>query len=168
MNKWLTRFVPTPAALILTIASSASDTPLPSPAGTSAEPVAFVHAEELERVLPQTCLSCSSCGKRGHMHPQQPPPFGGYLAFHPHPCLDGIGCGAHPSCGMGDLAMGAAADLIDALRDSTPTQLALLVERYSHMVRVNEARRALQLIGCDNRIVASYSSETIPALEALL
>jgi len=64
--------------------------------------------------------------------------------------------------------MAAAADLIDSLKDSTPTQLASLVERYSHMVQVNRARRALQLIGCNERIVASYSSETIPALEALL
>lgn len=60
------------------------------------------------------------------------------------------------------------AELIDSLKDSSPAQLASLVERYSHMVKVNEARRALQLIGCNERIVASYSSGTIPALEALL
>ena len=64
--------------------------------------------------------------------------------------------------------MAEAADLIDALKDSTPPQLASLVERYSHMVKVNETRRVLQLIGCNKRIVASYSSETIPALEAIL
>ena len=168
MNKWLTRFVPTVAALMLTIASSASDTALPSPADMPVEPVAFAHAAELERVLPQACFSCSSCGKRGHEHGEQPLPFGGRWAYHPHPCLQGGGCGFHPECGMGDLAMAAAADLIDSLRDSTPTQLASLVERYSHMVQVNEARRVLQLIGCNKRIVASYSSETIPALEALL
>ena len=163
----LTRFVPTLAALVLTIASSASDPASPPPADTPVEPVAFAYAAELDRVLPQMCLSCSPCGRRGHLHGDRPPPTGGRVAFHPHPCLNGIGCGAHPSCGMGEV-MSAAGDLIESLKTSTPTQLASLVERYSHMLQFNEARRALQLIGCDDRIVASYSSETIPALEALL
>jgi len=168
MNKWLTRFVPTPAALMLTIASSASDTGLPSPADMPVEPVAFAHAAELERVLPQGCFSCSPCGKNAHKHGDRPLPTGGREAYHPHPCLKGGGCDVHPECGTSELAMAAAAELIDSLKDSTPTQLASLVERYSHMVQVNRARRALQLIGCNERIVASYSSETIPALEALL
>ncbi len=166
MKKWLTRFVPTLAALALTIAPSASDTALPSHADMPVEPVAVAHAAaELERVLPQACFSCSSCGKNGHKHGDRPLPTGGRQAFHPHPCLEGGGCDFHPEC---TVTMAAAADLIDSLRDSTPTQLASLVERYSHMVQVNRARRALQLIGCNERIVASYSSETIPALEALL
>ena len=168
MNKWLTRFVPTPAALMLTIASSASDTELPSPADMPVELVAFAHAAELEGVLPQGCFSCSPCGKKGHKHGNQPLPTGGRWAYHPHPCLEGGGCDFHPECGTSELAMGAAADLIDSLKDSTPTQLASLVERYPHMVQVNRARRALQLIGCNEKIVASYPSETIPALEALL
>lgn len=169
MNKWLTRFVPTLAALTLTIAPSASDTALPSPADMRAEPVAFVDAAaELERVLPQACFSCSSCGKNAHKHGDRPLPTGGREAYHPHPCLKGGGCDVRPECGTSELAMAAAVELIDSMRDSTPTQLASLVERYSHMVQVNRARRALQLIGCNERIVASYSSETIPALEALL
>ncbi len=168
MNKSLIRSIPTLAALMLTIASIASDTALPSWADMPLEPVASMDAAELERVLAQACFSCSSCGRRGHVHGEQPLPFGGRWAYHPHPCLQGGGCGVHPQCGTGDLAMGTAADLIDSLRDSTPTQLASLVESYSHMVQVNEKRRALQLVGCDNRIVASYSSETIPALESLL
>lgn len=181
MNKWLTRFVPTLAALTLTIAPSASDTALPSRADTRVEPVAFAHAAaehaaaehaaaehaaaELERALPQACFSCSPCGKNGHKHGDRPLPTGGREAYHPHPCLEGGGCDFHPEC---KVTMAAAADLIDSLKDSTPTQLASLVERYSHMVQVNRARRALQLIWCNERIVASYSSETIPALEALL
>lgn len=166
MNKWLTRFVPTLAALALTIAPSASDTALPSPADMPVEPVAVAHAAaELERVLPQACFSCSSCGKNGHKHGDRPLPTGGRQAYHPHPCLEGGGCDFHPEC---TVTMAAAADLIDSLKDSTPTQLASLVERYSHMVQVNRARRALQLIGCNASIVASYSSETIPALEAVL
>jgi len=166
MNKWLTRFVPTLAALTLAIAPSASDTALPSPADMRAEPVAFADAAaELERVLPQACFSCSSCGKNAHKHGNQPLPSGGREAYHPHPCLEGGGCEFHPEC---EVTMAAAADLIDSLKDSTPTELASLVERYSHMVQVNRARRALQLIGCNEQIVASYSSETIPALEALL
>jgi len=36
------------------------------------------------------------------------------------------------------------------------------------MVKINEDRRALQIVGCNDRIIASYSSRTIPALEALL
>ncbi len=169
MNRWLTRFVPTLAALTLTIAPSASDTALPSPTDLRVEPVAVADAAAaLERVLPQACFSCSPCGKKGHEHGDQPLPTGGRWAYHPHPCLQGGGCEFHPECGMGELAMAAAADLIDSLKDATPTQLGLLVERYAHMVQVNGARRAVQLIGCNERIVASYSSETIPALEALL
>lgn len=168
MNKSLMHFVPTLAALMLTITFSASDTALPSIADRPSEPVAFAHAAELERVLPQACFSCSSCGKKGHKHGDQPLPTGGRWAYHPHPCLQGGGCDFHPECGTSELAMAAAADLIDSMKDSTPTQLASLVERYSHMVQVNKARRALQLIACNNRIVASYSSQTIPALEALL
>ncbi|WP_419934305.1 hypothetical protein [Candidatus Palauibacter sp.] len=168
MNKWLTRFVPMLAALTLTIAPSASDTALPSPADLAVEPVAFAYAAKLEKVLPQMCVSCSPCGKKGHEHTEEAPPAGGVLAYHPHDCLQGGGCDWHPSCGLGDQAMLAAADLIDSLRGSTPAQLASLVERYSHLVQINEARRVLQLIGCNNRIVASYSSQTIPALEALL
>ena len=167
MNKWLLRFVLTLAALILTIASSASDTVSPSPADIPVEPTAFAHAAELERVLPQMCLSCTRCGQNGHRHGERPLPVGGRLAFHPHPCLIGGGCDVHPDCGVGVQAV-AAADLINSLMESTPAQLASLVESYPHMVEVNETRRALQLIGCNNRIVASYSSETIPALEALL
>ncbi len=166
MNKFLTRFVPTLAVLMLTIGSSVSDTALSSPADTPVEPAAF--AAELERVLPQACLSCSPCGKNAHRHGEQPPPTGGRLAYHPHPCLDGGGCEWHPSCGLGDQAMAAAADLINSLRESTQAQLSSLVERYPQMIQINEDRRALQLIGCNNRIVASYSSDTIPALEALL
>ena len=168
MNKWLPRLVPTLAALTLTIASGDSDTVLSSPAHMPLEPVAFAHAAELERVLPQACFSCRSCGKNSHEHGNNPLPSGGRLAFHPHECLAGGSCDLHPECGIGEQAMASAADLIDSLKESTPSQLASLVERYPHMVQVNEARRALQLIGCNKRIVASYSSKTIPALEALL
>ena len=49
INKWLTRFVPMLAALTLTIAPSASDTALPSPADLAVEPVAFAYAAKLER-----------------------------------------------------------------------------------------------------------------------
>ena len=86
-------FVPTPAALMLTIASSASDTELPSPADMPVEPVAFAHAAELEGVLPQGCFSCSPCGKKGHKHGNQPLPTGGRWAYHPHPRSPPVG---HP------------------------------------------------------------------------
>lgn len=151
MNTWLSRFVPSLAALTLSIAPIASDTALPPPADTPIEPVAFAHAAELERVLPQACFSRSSCSKNGHEHGNQPLPFGGRWAYHPHPCIQGGGCDFHPECGTGDLAVAATANLIDSLKGSTPSQLASLVERYSHMVQVNEARRALQLVGCDNK-----------------
>jgi len=43
MSKWVTRFVPTPAALMPTIASGAADTSLPPPADMPVEPVTFAH-----------------------------------------------------------------------------------------------------------------------------
>jgi len=170
MNKLLTHFVP--AIVVLALAVVSSSAVLPPRAETSAEaepaeagPLAL--AVELEAMIPQWCLPCFSCADdNGHPHGYEPSPLGGRVAFHPHGYVEGSNCGSHPSCG-GE-AMSAAADLIDSLMGSTPSQLALLAVRYPNMVRVNESRRALQLVGCNNRVIASYSSKTIPALKALL
>ena len=169
MNKWLTRFVPMLAALTLTIAPSASDTALPSPADLAVEPVAFAYAAKLEKVLRRCACPARRAARKATSTQRRPHlPVASWRTIRMI-ASKAAGCDWHPSCGLvGDQAMLAAADLIDSLRGSTPAQLASLVERYSHLVQINEARRVLQLIGCNNRIVASYSSQTIPALEALL
>ena len=68
----------------------------------------------LDEVLAQRCDPCSTtCPKSGHkILDSKPPPGGGNLAYHPHPCLEySGGCeppprGAHPSCrGGGDFAL---------------------------------------------------------------
>ena len=168
MNKWLNRSVLAFAALILATGSGAIGVASPAVAVVPVDHVALANGMDLDDMLPQMCLSCSPCGKRGHEHGARIPPTGGRAAFHPHPCLEGIGCGSHPKCGMGSEVMSRAADLIESLKTSTPAQLAATVERYPHRMHVNAARGALQLIGCNDQIVASYSYKSIPALKALL
>ena len=62
----------------------------------------------------------------------------------------------------------ALLDLEVAIKRSTPAELAAFVKANPARIRLNHERAALQLVGCNDAIVASYSSETIPALEALL
>jgi len=131
MNKLLTHFVP--AIVVLALAVVSSSAVMPTGAGTPAEaepadvgPLAL--AAELEAMIPQWCLPCTECRHEGHRHGYQPTPVGGYLAYHPHECVDNIGCDSHQSCG--GQAMAAPAELIESLKSSTPGQLALLAEHY--------------------------------------
>ncbi len=168
MNKWLTHNVLAFVALILATGSGAIDVASPAGPVVPVDPIALANGKDLDDMLPQMCLSCSPCGKRGHKHGKRIPTTGGRAAFHPHPCLEGIGCGSHPKCGLGGEIRSAAADLIESLKTSTPAQLAATVERYPHRMHLNAARGSLQLIGCNDQIVASYSYKSIPALKALL
>lgn len=162
--------IPTAIAglLVVAAASGASPDPRGYHDGGIAESPASSIGMALDELLAQVCLTCYPCEKRGHrIEERKPPPNRGYLAFHGYPCLENSGdCGSHPKCtGMGEDAT-AAADLISSLKASTPLELAALLERSPHRVRINKSRKSLQLIGCQNQVVASYSVTSIPALEA--
>lgn len=130
----------------------------------------------LDELLAQECYACEVCDEgNGHeiLNQTDPPPGEGVAAYHDHPCLAGSGgCfgerDPHPRCNGPQFAFSQGSDdVINSLIASTPVQLATLLERYPHRLRINQSRKALQLIGCRNQVVASYSATSIPALAAL-
>ena len=129
-----------------------------------------VIGSELDALLAQKCLVCRPCDEDGHeILNQKPPPTGGHEAYHHYPCLERSGdCSSHPKCGANRDVAAAATDLINSLKASNPMQLAALLERNPHRMRINESRKALQLIGCRDQVVASYSVVSIPALAAFV
>ena len=170
--------IPTGIASLLVVAAVSGSTPNGSvwndPRTTA--PTASSIAMALEDLLAQTCYLCGECGLDGHeILNRRPPPNGGRLGFHPHPCQERAGpCdgdpdrGGHPPCGGVDILVAGSSDVIQTLKASTPDQLTALLASNPHRLRINQSRSALQLIGCENRVVASYSVNTIPALEALI
>lgn len=168
--------IPTTIAGFLVVAAVSGASP--DSRGYDDEVIMESHASSigmaLDEVLAQRCLQCYPCGRHGHRVEERSPARGrgGHMAFHGKPCLEnGGGCDTHTKCrggaGQGDVRT-AATDLINSLKSSTPLQLAALLERNSHRLRINESRKALQLIGCQNQVVASYSVTSIPALEAFV
>ena len=170
--------IPTAMAALVVVAAVSGSTPDGSvwnDARTTA-PTASSVAMALEDLLAQTCYLCSDCGDDGHqILNRRPPPDGGRLASHPHPCQENAGpCdtdprrGGHPRCGVTDILVAGSSDVIQTLKASTPDQLTALLASNPHRLRINRSRNALQLIGCWNQVVASYSVNSIPALEALI
>ncbi len=58
--------------------------------------------------------------------------------------------------------------ILQAIKDATPEDLTALAAKHPDRLRINHDRRALQLVGCGNRIIASYGTMSIPSLEMLL
>ncbi len=174
----LASIIPTAMAALLVVAAvsaSAPDGTVRNHAGTTAPPASSIE-KALEDLLAHTCYMCVGCGDDGHeILNRRPPPDGGNLAFHPHPCQERAGpCdldpkrGGHPPYGGVGILVAGSSDVIQTLKRSTPAQLAALLESAPHRLRINRSRNALQLIGCWNEVVASYSVKSIPALEALI
>lgn len=173
----LASIIPTALAALLVVAAVSGSTPDGAIRDDArAAPTASSVAMALEDVLAQTCYMCVGCEDDGHeiLH-RAPPPDGGRLAFHPHPCQARSGpCdhdpnrGGHPPCGGTDILVAGSSDVIQTLKGSTPDQLAALLESTPHRLQINRSRNALQLIGCSNQVVASYSVNSIPALEAFI
>ncbi len=171
----LATIIPTATASLLVVAAVSGSTP-----GGAAEnnatvtPLAPSFEMALEDLLAQTCYPCEPCDGFGHrILDSRPPPNDGRLAFHPHPCITRTGScdpedGPHPPCGGTEAFASGFSDVIQTLKASTSEQLTALVAGSPHRLRINRSRQALQLIGCQDRVVASYSVNSIPALEALL
>ena len=167
--------VPTAIAALLAVAAASGSTPDGAMwnDAKATDPPAPSLEMALENLLVDRCYLCGDCGKFGHKILNRRPWFGGgKVAAHPHPCLEDSGrCdlpykeGGHRSCGI--FAAGSS-DVIRDLKASTPDELAGLLEGSPHRLRINRSRKALQLIGCPDQVVASYSVNSIPALEALL
>jgi beta-phosphoglucomutase-like phosphatase (HAD superfamily) len=66
------------------------------------------------------------------------------------------------------ILVAGASDVIQTLKGSTADQLTVLLASNPDRLRINRSRGALQLIGCWNQVVASYSANSIPALEVLI
>lgn len=124
---------------------------------------------DLDRLLVGYCFGCFSCRKGGHALGGDPPPQGGRVGYHPENCSPGS-CSDHPSCGLGDTAQNTASlvTATQAMSRATPAELMAFMARNPRRVRINEARRALQLIGCADQVVASYQAASVPALATLL
>lgn len=58
--------------------------------------------------------------------------------------------------------------VLQAIRDATPEDLAALAAKHPDRLRINHERRALQLVGCGDAIIASYGTMSIPSLAMLL
>ena len=136
---------------------------------------------ELDALLAVDCLHCRPCDKnKGHeILDKTAPPGPGVEAHHPHPCQKNSGpCfldprdpenkPPHPQCSNQLGFDPRLDDVINDLITSTPVELAALLEHYPHRLRVNKRRKALQLLGCGNQVVGSYSVTSIPALEAFV
>jgi len=150
-----------------TISQFDSETPVPKASFDIATAVV-----DLERRLAGFCFACSSCGFRRHRLSGSPPPMGGVVGFHPESCGEGY-CSLHPSCGGGGDAMAhrdgeAIPATIASLAAAAPASLLTIAAALPQRVRINYDRRALQLIGCRNQVVASYSSALIPALREIV
>lgn len=190
----MSRLLFIPAAFATVLAVGTADWPVPGQAGdayvavedakaiyspatdpkTGDDPPALLSltavevATELERLLPSFCFLCMRC-VRGHMLVDgPPPPLGGFQGFHPESCGWGT-CDMHPSCG-GYAASGATLpDLLSrSLMAVDATGLRTLLAELPHRIRIHHGRRVLQLIGCEDQVVASYSVASVPALEMVL
>ena len=124
---------------------------------------------KLELFLPWYCFTCRACifGR----HQLTGADREGVVGFHPEACTAGS-CSQHPTCIVSDEIVGASKDVLaatlESLTTAAPAEITALANGFPHVVRINRDRRALQLIGCGDQIVASWSSNSIPALQEVL
>lgn len=124
---------------------------------------------KLEFFLPWYCFTCRACvfGR----HQLTGADREGVVGFHLEACTTGS-CSQHPTCIVSDEIVGANKDVLvgtlESLTAAAPAEIAALANGFPHVVRINRDRRALQLVGCGDQIVASWSSNSIPALQEVL
>ena len=141
--------------------------PISDPAATLAE-------VNLGLALSMLCSSCvEGCDGTPKSHQlQTPSPKGGYDGHSEKKCYPQQ-CEVHDACGKGGTTMASAVSLErlvvnKGLKTATPAELLQLADRNPQRVRINRHRRALQLIGCESQVVASYTVVSVPALASLL
>ena len=124
---------------------------------------------KLEFLLQWACFRCRACGLSGHQLSGVDPE--GVVGFHPEACTKGS-CSQHPTCIHTDEMVGVSKDVLSATLESltaaAPAEITALASAFPHVVRINRDRQALQLIGCGDQIVASWSATSVPALEEIL
>ena len=127
-------------------------------------------AAGMERLLQAYCFTCVACAPLSHMLVGgPPPPFAeSVIGFHPESCGAGV-CSMHPSCSWQTASGAMLPDLLSgSLKAVDADELTALLAELPHRVQVNHDRRMLQLIGCQEQVVASYGVASVPALERVL
>ena len=130
---------------------------------------------DFERLLAGYCMRCSMCPgqPRHHSLAHRPPPRGGYIGDHPETCEWGSCDEGHRFCRGTDGGAGSEHEddlkaVVATMKDATGPELRAVVARHPLRVRINRARQALQLVGCEDQVVASLGTTSIPALRVLL
>jgi hypothetical protein len=121
-----------------------------------------------------TCCKCTECrinGRTGHQVYNQEAAAGqkGVSGDGPHACEDAGSCcsptdGATPCRGCSSLAVAAVRALNLAARQNDVAALAKLVrevESTGVTVEINQARSAVQVVGCKNNIMAHIPLTTV-------
>lgn len=123
---------------------------------------------DLETVLAAGCTwACESCGEGKHRIVKAV--WSNADSYHLEGCNNG-GCHLHECDGARDRssALQEASRLETAIAGSSRAEVAAFLAANQGRAVLNHERKALQLVGCDGRIVANYVSETSEALTALL
>ncbi len=147
---------------------------VPSPLATTVveSPTAYLDGllAEWGRAVPAMgCYDCNICGfwRNKHRVDGNPPPGGGYEAAHVESCNKDGTCADHKKRGV--MAMAETFDEItQAVRRAESEVLAAVAGRHPEWMQINHDRQALQLVGCEGSIVASYPVASLPALAGLL
>ncbi len=125
---------------------------------------------EWSRAVPAMgCYDCNICGfwRNKHRVDGNPPPGGGFEAAHVESCNKDGTCADHKKCGAVEMAE-TLGEITQAVRWAESEVLVAVVGRHPEWMRINHDRQALQLVGCEGSIVASYPVATLPALAGLL
>ena len=152
---------------------TASLSPSPLASGTAYSTSANAEVEEigtkLELLRQWYCFNCEGCIWGGHRLTGSDKE--GVIGFHPEACTHGP-CSQHPTCGITDeiaeASNGVLLAVVESLTAAAPAEIVALASAFPHVVRVNRDRRALQVIGCGDKIVASWSATSVPALREVL
>ena len=118
-----------------------------------------------------TCVEGCDGTPKSHQLKGPAPKGGGYDGHSERNCYPQQ-CKVHDPCGKGGSALATTAlerSVVDeGLKTATPAELLQVAARNPERVRINRDRGALQLIGCESQVVASYTATSVPALAALL
>jgi hypothetical protein len=123
-------------------------------AGRGAPPDAVARLGSLLPAL--SCdFACLDCGSKHTLVIAEPLLTPDIDAAHSEFCAQGGGCpGNHMDCGGGP--SWAPAPFEQRLFQTAPADLEVFVARYSDQVVVSEERGALQVMGCNGNVIASY------------
>ncbi len=138
------------------------------------EPTPALADLDLASALSWGCSKCSEgCdgATASHRLWGLPKPGKGYKGHPESRCYPG-NCSVHRLCGKdspeAERARQAFAAVTQAIGSATPAELREAATLHPRQIRINRDRGALQLIGCESEVVASYTATSLPALATLL